>query len=64
MQKNTIIAARNNVNPKQQICVSVVDTAAEPPEDNLHEVDFDTLTPAEQTQYDECVAMIMSKIPA
>jgi hypothetical protein len=64
MQKNTIIAARNNVTPKQQICVSVVNTDLEPAEDNLYEIDYDAFTPAEKTQYDDCIVMVMSKIPA
>ena len=63
MQKNTIIVTNNNVNPVDQICVCAVDTTLEPPVDLTTPIDFDTLTPAEQTQFTDCVAMIKSKIP-
>jgi len=63
MTKDTIIVSNNNVNPVDQIVLCVVDTTVEPSVDSTTEVDFDTLTPAEQTQFTDCVAMIKSKIP-
>jgi len=64
MQKNTIIVTKNNVTPIQGICVCDVNTAAEPPTDETTSVDYDSLSAAEKTQFDECVTMILSKIPA
>ena len=64
MKINTIIVAKNNVDPKQNICLQVTDTGQEPVQDDLIEVDYETLSAAEKTQYDDCMAMIESKIPA
>jgi hypothetical protein len=62
MQKDTIIVTNNNVSPVQEICVCVIDTTVEPPSDNMNPIDYNSLTPAEKTQFDDCVAMIKSKI--
>ena len=64
MQKNTIIVAKNNVAPKNEICVVEIDTIATPPTDVLTNVDYDSLTASEKKQFDDCVTMILSKIPA
>lgn len=64
MQKDTIVVTNNNVNPVDQMVVCFCDTTVEPPENSETEVDFNTLSPEEQTQFTECVAMIKSKIPA
>jgi hypothetical protein len=64
MQKNTIIVTNNNVNPVKEICVCDINTLAEPPSDEMNSIDYNSLSPAEKTQFDECVNMILSKIPA
>jgi len=62
MQSNTIIVTNNNVNPVDEICVCAVDSIAEPPTDVTTAVDYNTLSAAEKTQFDDCVAMIKSKV--
>ncbi len=62
MQTNTIIVAKNNITPVQQICVNVSDTLADPPLDQTTDIDYDTLTPAQKIQFDDCVTMIESLI--
>jgi hypothetical protein len=64
MQSKTIIVTNNNVNPVKEICVCDVNTLAEPPLDETTSVDYDTLSAAEKIQFDDCVTMILSKIPA
>jgi hypothetical protein len=64
MQKNTIIVSKNNITPKQEICVFQVDTLAEPTSDESTTVDYDSLSAPEKIQFDDCMSMILSKIPA
>lgn len=63
MQTNTICVAKNNIDPKPQILVNLSDVNSEADDTNTL-VDYDTLSAAEKTQFDDCVAMILSKIPA
>jgi hypothetical protein len=64
MQKKTILVTNNNINPIKEICVCDVNTNAEPPLDQTNDVDYNTLSAAEKIQFDDCVNMILSKIPA
>jgi len=64
MQSKTILVTNNNVNPVKQICVCDVNTDAEPTLNEETAVDYETLSPAEKIQFDDCVTMILSKIPA
>jgi hypothetical protein len=62
MTKDTIIVTNNNVNPVDQIACVSVDTQAEPPTDNITDIDYDTFSQAEKDQHDAYVAMIKSKV--
>jgi len=61
MTKNTIIITNNNVAPVDQICIVAIDTDATPPTDTTTELDYNNLTAAEKTQFDNCVTMLKSK---
>jgi hypothetical protein len=63
MQKYTIIATDNNVNPVKQICVVEVDTDAQPPKEETIDVDYNAMSPEDQAQFDACVAMIETYAP-
>jgi len=63
MQQNTLIVTNNNVAPISQIIVVEVDTTVEPSTDTQTEIDYDSLSASEKTQFDDCVTMILSKIP-
>lgn len=64
MKVNCIMVVKNNVDPKEQIVVNVSDMLAEPSINVNTSVDYDSLSAAEKTQFNDCVTMVMSKIPA
>ena len=64
MQKNTVIVTNNNLTPKAEICLVQVDTTVDAPEDVSTTIDYDTLSAPEKIQFDDCMAMLISKIPA
>jgi len=64
MQKDVVIVTKTNVTPEQQICLVQTDTTQEPTVEICTEIDYDTLSAPEKVQYDDCMAMLLSKIPA
>lgn len=64
MQKNTVVVVNNNITPVSSICFVKIDTTVEPQEETNTEINYDTLTAPEKSQYDACMTMLESKIPA
>jgi len=62
MQVNTVIVTNNNLVPEEKICFCQTNTEAEPPEDNMQDINYNTFSAEEKTQIDECRSMILSKI--
>lgn len=63
MNIKTIICANNNISPIQQICINVTNTDVIPFVDELINIDYESLSASEKTQFADFVAMIESKQP-
>ena len=61
MNVKTIICANNNISPIQQICISTTNTDIEPFQEELINIDYESLSASEKTQFADFVAMIESK---
>ena len=61
MNVKTIICANNNISLIQQICISTTNTDIEPFQEELINIDYESLSASEKTQFADFVAMIESK---